>query len=65
MNLTSAMRMLVQSLALLSELRIWCCYELWCGLAPAALIRPLAWELPYAAGEKEKNKQKEPSGEGC
>ena len=23
---------------------------LWCRLASAALIRPLAWELPYAAG---------------
>ena len=23
---------------------------LWCGLAAVALIRPLTWELPYAAG---------------
>ena len=23
---------------------------LWCKLVAAALIRPLAWELPYAAG---------------
>ena len=23
---------------------------LWCRLAAAALIRPLAWEFPYAAG---------------
>ena len=23
---------------------------LWCRLAPAAPIRPLAWEPPYAAG---------------
>ena len=23
---------------------------LWCRLTPIALIRPLAWELPYAAG---------------
>ena len=23
---------------------------LWCRLAAAALIQPLAWELPYAAG---------------
>ena len=23
---------------------------LWCRLAAVALIRPLAWELPYAAG---------------
>jgi len=32
-----------------------CCLELallwlWCRLAAAALIRPLAWELPYALG---------------
>ena len=26
-----SMRMHVGSLALLSELRIWCCCELWCG----------------------------------
>ena len=23
---------------------------LWCGLVATALIRPLAWELPYALG---------------
>ena len=23
---------------------------LWCGLAAAALIQPLVWELPYATG---------------
>ena len=53
----------VQSLALLSGLRIQHCRELWCRsrcgsdllllglwcrLAAAALIRPLAWEFPYA-----------------
>ena len=37
---------------------------LWCRLAFAALIRPLAWELPYAAGvalkkKKKKKKRKE------
>ena len=34
---------------------------LWLWLAAAALIRPLAWELPYAAGValKEKRKKKE------
>ena len=34
---------------------------LWCRLAAAALIRPLAWELPYALGaalERKTNKQK-------
>ena len=34
---------------------------LWCRLVAAALIRPLAWELPYAAGvalKKEKKKKK-------
>ena len=44
------MRLQVQSLALLSRLRIQCCRELWCRLAAAALIRPLAWESPYAVG---------------
>ena len=34
---------------------------LWCRLAAAALIRPLAWEPPYAASValKRKNKEKE------
>ena len=34
---------------------------LWRRLAPVALIRPLAWEPPYAVGtalEKAKNKKK-------
>ena len=53
--------------------RIWCCLScgvghrgglgpswLWCRLAAVALIRPLAWEPPYAAGValKSKNKKK-------
>ena len=57
------MRMWVRSLVLLCGLRIWCCCKLgvdgrhgsdlvllwlWCRLAAAALIRPLAWEPPYA-----------------
>ena len=29
---------------------------LWCRLAAAALIRPLAWELPYATGVALKKK---------
>ena len=31
---------------------------LWCRLASAALILPLAWELPYATGEALKKKKK-------
>ena len=31
---------------------------LWCRLAAAALIRPLAWELPYAVGVALKRKGK-------
>ena len=58
------MRMWVQSLAPLSGLRVRCCHELWCRLqmenldltllwlwhrlVAIALIRPLAWEPPYA-----------------
>ena len=71
------MRMRVRSLASLSGLRIWRCPELWCRsqmklrspllwmwcrLTAAALIQPLAWELPYALGvalkgKKTKNKK--------
>ena len=32
--------------------------RLWLWLAAAALIRPLAWELPYAAGAAIKKKKK-------
>ena len=69
------MRMQDQSLASLSGLRIsgivlncglghrrgldlallW----LWCRLAAVALIRPLAWEPPYAAGAALKSRRKE------
>ena len=38
------MRFRVQSLASLSDVR------LWCRLAAVAPIRPLAWEPPYAMG---------------
>ena len=31
---------------------------LWCRVAAAAPIRPLAWELPYAAGVALKKKKK-------
>ena len=74
------MRMQVWSLDLLSGLRIQYCWVspgmghrcgsnpkflwLWCRLAVAALIWPLAWDLPYATGvcpikqNKNKNKNK-------
>ena len=87
-NLTVSMRMWVQSLALLSGLRIWRCHNLQCTNAPrilcccgcvigcrhssdlallwmwrrlaaAALIQPLAWELPYATGVAVKRRKKE------
>ena len=32
---------------------------LWCRLAAAPQIRPLAWELPYATGVAIKRKQKQ------
>ena len=61
----ASMRMQVRSLALLSGLRIWHCYELWqvtdeaqdlallwiwCRLVATALIQPLAREPPYSMG---------------
>ena len=67
------MRMQVQSLVLLSGLRMWCWHELqcrlktwlrsqllWllCRLAAVALIWPLAWECPYAASKALKRKKK-------
>ena len=41
----------------------WCSSEpvllwLWCRLAAAALIRPLAWKLPFAANVAQKRKKK-------
>ena len=63
------MRMLVRSLALLSESGIRCCWDLryrsqmwlWllCRPAAAALIRPLAWEHLHAMGEDLKRRKKE------
>ena len=64
--------MQVQSLALLSGLRIRCCVGyscsvdlallwLWCRPAAAAPIQPLAWEPPYASGmalKRQKKKKK-------
>ena len=54
------MKLRVGSLALLSGLRIRHCHELWLRLTATALIRPLAWEPPYAAGaalKRQKNLQ--------
>ena len=53
------MRIWVQSLASLSGLGIWHCRELWCRRADAALIWPLAWELPYAANAALEFKKKQ------
>ena len=56
------MRLQVWSLASISGLRIWRCYELWCRPLAKAPIRPLAWEAPYAVGAalkiKERKKKK-------
>ena len=69
------MRMWIQSLALLSGLRIqgscelWCRSQrklgsvllwLWCGLAAAAQTRTLVCELPYAAGAALKRPKPKP-----
>ena len=68
------MRMCVQSLALLSGLRICVAMScgvgrrcslgpvllwLWCNLAAVAPIQPLPWEPPYAEGTALKSKKKE------
>ena len=67
------MRLQVQSLALLSGLRIQHCCELWCrsqmklrsGVAVAvALMQPLAWELSYATGMALKTKKNRSSRHG-
>ena len=67
------MRRQIRSLASLGRLRIRCCPELWCRLKcgsdpvllwlwyrpmAVALIQPLVWELPYAADEALKSKNK-------
>ena len=56
-NLTSIHEDTVRSLALLSGLRMQHCRELWCRLVGTALIGPLAWESPYAAGVALKRKE--------
>ena len=40
----------LRSLAQHSVLRFQRCHKPWCKPAAAALIGPLAWELPYAMG---------------
>ena len=72
--LLGTVRLQVQSLALLIELRIWHCCELWCRsqrrldmmllwlwyrLAAVAPIGPLAWEPPYVLGMALKSKKKD------
>ena len=65
----------VRTLALLSELRIWYCRDLWCrsqtrlgsGVAVAVWCRPVAiaplppltWEPPYAEGKALKKEQQQ------
>ena len=62
------MKLWVQSLALLSGLKIWHCCELWYRLAATVLIRPLAREPLYAMGaalkrtKDEKTKTKTTAG---
>jgi len=51
------MRFRVQSLASLSGLRIRRCCELWQRPAAVALIGPLTWEPPYAAGAAKRQKK--------
>ena len=71
--LLGTMRLWVRFLVLLSGLRIRHCCELWytgcrcssdpallwlwCRLAAVALLRPLAWELPYAVCAALKSKK--------
>ena len=63
-------RMWVWYLALLGGLRIWHCHRgnsdllllwLWCRLAAAPPIQPLAWKFPCAAGSALKRKKKKDS----
>ena len=58
MNLTSIMRIWVQSLASPHWVRKPALLWLWCRLAVTALIRPLAWEPPYAEGAALEKRQK-------
>ena len=64
MNLTINHEVWVQSLVLLSGLRIQHCHKLWHRPAAVAPIRPLAWEPLYALdavlkSKKQKQKQKQ------
>ena len=55
----ASMRIGVQSLALLSGLRIQSCHELWCRLQTQLHIRPLVWEPPYAVSVASKKERKQ------
>ena len=57
-NLRVSMRMAVQSMASISGLKIRHCHKVWCRLAAADPIQPLAWEHSYAAGMPLKRKKK-------
>ena len=76
--LLRTMRLQVQSLVLLSGLRIQRCHELWCRsqtqlgsgallwlwhrLAAVALIISIGWEPPYASGVALRSKTKQKTG---
>ena len=57
MNKTSVPEDAVLIPGLAQWVGIQCCHELWLRLAAAALILPLAWELPYVAGAALKRKK--------
>ena len=54
----ASMRTQVQSLALLSQLGIWHCCELWCRLATTAPIGPPVFEPPCVRSAALKSKKK-------
>ena len=73
MNLTSIHEVLglklgwaqwVKFLALLPFAVVWPLLWLWHRLAAAALIQPLAWELPYATGVALKRKKEKKRNNG-
>ena len=59
-NLTSIHKDARSIPALAYGLKIWCCCELWGRPAATALIGPLPWEPPHAAGvalQRQKDKK--------
>ena len=61
-----SMRKRVPSLASLSGLRIWCCWDstwlwLWCRPAAAALVQPLGTSICCQWGHKKAKKKKNPN----